>query len=109
MNGIEQVPVGGQLSTITLKKMVDQIKKGQASDEICKMVNNCLGFIPLQDTRDAQTKCSLCKNNTAWYCSGCKRWLCLSTNVAKATENYGHIMKGTQQIFVKSCYHKFMK
>ena len=108
MNGIApvQVPVAGKLSTITPKKMIDQINKGQASDEICQMVKNCLGFIPLQDIRGAQTKCSLCKRKTSWYCYGCKRWLCLQTNIAKAEEIYGHIVKGTQQNFVKTCYHR---
>lgn len=73
VNGIApvQVPVAGKLSTITLKKMIDQINKGQASDE---MVKNCLGFISLQDIQGAQTKCSLCKRKTSWYCSACKRY-----------------------------------
>ena len=73
------------------------------------MVDQCQG-IPMKKLKGQKT-CATCSSKTAWFCAGCKRWLCvdkrqLKGDSATKIDLYTHIVSGEEMHFLNVCYHK---
>ena len=104
------VRFGPKLPGKTPTKLTLSVLKGTASQEIKDMLHKCTG-IPVKVYPNKQIKCSIChKVKTAWYCIGCKRWVCMerkdTKQNAKEFKTYSHAVRGVKKVFHKCCFHE---
>ncbi len=106
----ELTTFGAQLVTKTPTKMSQLAKKNKLSSELQSMISECSG-IPMKSYPVTYGKCGVCNQKTAYYCAGCKRWLCIERRILKDTQNtdfdlYMHNVRGKDKTFLKVCYHQ---
>ena len=108
----EAMTFGVTLPFITPKKIKKQVEKGQLSESICQMYQNCTGRLVQVVDNEKRKQCALCSKLTSYYCAGCKSWFCFSvrlTNKKKNNEECNlkmihHNLKGKREIFFESCF-----
>ena len=110
VDGVRPQPVefGPCLATITPRKINKMVEKGRAPLNIESMVKQCTGM-PMKAYPVKYNRCERCKTQTAWYCAGCKRWLCLDRRAlkdnSKSLNLYSHTVKGKERTFSQVCFH----
>ena len=101
--------------SVTPKKISKLAEKFDLSHEIVDMFHNCTGMIMKAHPSSNQQRCNWCKvHKTAYYCAGCKRWLCFDRRCTASTNKkqlklYSHNIKGKKINFQKTCYHEAHK
>jgi hypothetical protein len=84
-------------------------KRGMAPLAIETMFDTCTGM-SMKPYPVKHKHCSHCKLKTAWYCVGCKRWLCMERRAIyekqKQFNLYIHSFQSVQTKFQKQCFHK---
>ena len=104
----ERVDFASTLNIKTPKKITALTKNGKAPVEVCDMVTNCTGMI-MKSYPVKYHRCNLCSKQTAWYCAGCKRWLCMDRRALQENQKelnlYCHQVKQKELSFSKVCYH----
>ena len=98
----ESMPYAPSLPYKTPYKIKKSIEEGTADQLICRMVHTCIG-VPIKNINGANDKCAVCQTNTAFYCAGCKQWLCVSRSKSKVEQLYHHQVKGKKKHFAKVC------
>ena len=99
-------------------KLPSILRKGSAPTPYRAMDHECSG-IPIKrwrsDGKPANERCSYCSiAKTAWYCVGCKQYLCLEKQEKKDkdyadTANFGLTSiatKGDSRTFQLNCFHR---
>lgn len=116
VNGIlpEEITFAGHLPAElkeTPRKHGAMIRNGTAKPGVMNLAKTCTG-IPMQRhaTSDKSGKCDRCQKTTNWYCTGCRRWLCMTRrDIKKGTDVplclYKKDVKGKETNFVKTCFH----
>mmetsp|Transcript_8625 Transcript_8625/g.12684 ORF Transcript_8625/g.12684 Transcript_8625/m.12684 type:complete len:240 (+) Transcript_8625:226-945(+) len=99
---------GTNLSIDTPRKIGSMVRAGKAPREIQQMVRKCNGK-PMMSQPHVEKRCSWCKKRkTAWYCVGCKRWLCThrrnTKNNQKKTPLYLVPVQGKDMTFQQCCF-----
>ena len=87
-------------------KISAMLAAGTAPVEYEEMAHHCIGIPINVYPCKSNNGCALCKDNTSWYCAGCKRWFCMSKTKKKVEELYCHKVRGVEKHFVKACFHK---
>jgi hypothetical protein len=108
----KEMSFGVTLPFVTPKKIKKQIEKGEMSEPICQMYNNCTGRLVQIVDNDKRRRCALCSKVTSYYCAGCKSWFCFPVRLTnkKKTNNEGdlkmiyHNLQGKREIFFESCF-----
>ena len=111
VNGVipESVSFGASLPMKTPVKMSQLVNAGKGSTKITNMIHQCTGM-PMKACPTFYGKCAKCKSKTAWYCPGCKRWLCIERRALKENNKqfklYSHEVRGKKKTFLKMCFHE---
>ena len=116
VNGVlpERITFAGHLPAElkeTPRKHGAMIRNGTAKPGVMNLAKSCTG-IPMQlhGTKDKSGKCDRCQKRTNWYCTGCRRWLCITRRDIKKGSDvplclYKKDVKGKETNFVKACFH----
>ena len=98
----QQTDFGASLPMRTPKKLGKLTRSGTAATEIEQMIQTCTG-LPMKSYPLTYRRCARCTKKTAWYCAGCKRWLCLdrrdTKDNQKKLELYTHQVQGEATTF----------
>ena len=85
---------------------------GKLSSGLQEMISRCEGE-PLKTYPLTYGKCAKCHAKTAWFCTGCKRWLCLDRQALQDSKKdlqlYHHIVRGKEKPSLKCAFMKSMK
>ena len=104
----ENIPYTPSLPYKMPMKLKKSIQDGTADLLVQYMVHKCIGVV-IKNINGANDKCSICGTSTAFYCAGCKQWLCVSKNKNKVEYLYNHKVKGKKKHFAKVCWHEAHK
>ena len=97
-----------------------QIEKGTASEAILQQCNKCTGF-PVEivqqkegSGKDPRRECHICRTKTAWQCSQCRLYFCMSYKKNKRRDEKLYYVREKEgaidsreitKIYGKSCFH----
>ena len=105
----EAAQFGARLQEKTPRKIGQMAANGKLSSGLKEMVSRCEGE-PLKTYPLTYGKCAKCHAKTAWFCTGCKRWLCLDRRALQDSKKdlqlYHHIVRGKEKTFLKMCFHE---
>ena len=104
----QAINFGARLQTKTPLKLGPMAKKGTLPPKLKAMIKECTGM-PMKALPSTYGKCARCQNKSAWYCAGCKRWLCMErlnkSNNANQYDLYNVSVRGKDKTFLKMCFH----
>ena len=100
---------GVQLPFTTPKKISKKVEKGELSESVCSIYNNCTGRLLQLVNNKGRQRCALCSKTTSYYCAGCKSWFCFTArltkkNIEQDLQLRHYNVKAKREVFFNSCY-----
>ena len=107
----QEMTYGVHLPFLTPKKINKKVEKGEVSESVCNMYNNCTGRLVQVVNSKSKQRCALCTKTTSYYCAGCKSWFCFAQRATDQKKNNNedlrllhYNVKGKRHVFFNSCY-----